>query len=113
MGAIQAKIAEENVEDGEVQLLSNVNDLIMSLKSGKIEALVVELAVAEMIFQNNPELAVAEEKVKDETGGSAVGVQKGQEALVEQINTTINRIKEEGLLSQFIIDANDLAGKQN
>lgn len=113
MGAIQAKIAEENVEDGEVQLLSNVNDLIMSLKSGKIEALVVELAVAEMIVQNNPELVIAEEKVKDETGGSAVGIQKGQEALVEQINTTINRIKEEGLLSQFIIDANDLAGKQN
>lgn len=113
MGTIQADLASEKIENAEVQLLSNVNDLVMALKGGKIEALVVELPVAEMIAQNNNELVIAEEKVKDETGGSAIGIQKGQEALVEQINSTINRIKEEGLLDQFIIDANDLAGKQN
>ena len=113
MGVIQADIAEEKVQDGEIQLLSNVNDLVMALKGGKIEALVVELPVAEMIVQNNPELVLAEEKVTDSEGGSAVGIQKGQEALVEQINSTINRIKEENLLDQFIIDANELAGKQN
>ena len=113
MGAIQADIATEKVENGDIQLLSNVNDLVMALKGGKIEALVVELPVAEMIVQNNPELILAEEKVTDAEGGSAVGIQKGQEALVEQVNSTINRIKEEGLLDQFIIDANELAGKQN
>lgn len=113
MGAIQAEIAEEKVQDGDIQLLSNVNDLVLALKGGKIEALVVELPVAEMIIKNNPELTLAEEKVTDAEGGSAVGIQKGQEALVEQVNSTINRIKEEGLLDQFIIEANELAEKQN
>lgn len=113
MGTIQAELAKEKIENADIQLLSNVNDLVMSLKGGKIEALVVELPVAEMIAQNNKELIVAEETVTDATGGSAVGIQKGQEALVEQVNSTINRIKEEGLLDQFIIDANELAGKQN
>ena len=112
MGAIQAKIAEEKVPEADLQLLSNVNDLVLALKGGKIEALVVELPVAEMIVKNNPELIIAEEKVKDTEGGSAVGIQKNQEALVEQINSTINRIKEEKLLDQFIIEANELAEKQ-
>lgn len=113
MGTIQADIAKESIENGDIQLLSNVNDLVMALKGNKIEALVVELPVAEMIVKNNPELAIAEQKVKDEEGGSAVGIQKGQEALVEQVNSTIKRIKEEKLLDKFIIEANDLAAKQN
>ena len=112
MGAIQADIAEENIPEADIQLLSNVNDLVLSLKSGKIEALVVELPVAEMIVKNNPELVVGEENVKDSEGGSAVALQKDQQALLDSINSTIKRIKDEKLLDQFIIDANALAEKQ-
>lgn len=112
MGAIQADIAEANIPDANLQLLSNVNDLVLGLKSGKIEALVVELPVAEMIVKNNPELIVGEEKAKDVEGGSAIGLKKGEKALLDQVNSTIKRIKAENLLNQFIIDANALAEKQ-
>ena len=66
-----------------------------------------------MIVKNNPELKIAEEKVTDTDGGSAVGIQKEQQALLEQVNSTIKRIKEEKLLDKFIIEANELAEKQN
>lgn len=112
MGAIQADIAEQEIPEADVQLLTNVNDLVLSLKSGKIEALVVELPVAEMIVKNNPELVVGEQKVQDTAGGSAVALQKDQQPLLDSINNTIKRIKEENLLDQFIIDANALAEKQ-
>lgn len=112
MGAIQADIAEEKIPDADIQLLSNVNDLVLSLKTGKIEALVVELPVAEMIVKNNPELVVGEEKATDAEGGSAVALQKEQQALLDSINTTIKRIKDEKLLDQFIVDATALAEKQ-
>lgn len=112
MGAIQADIAEANIPDANLQLLSNVNDLVLGLKSGKIEALVVELPVAEMIVKNNPELIVGEEKAKDVEGGSAIGLKKGEQALLDQVNSTIKRIKAENLLNQFIVDANALAEKQ-
>lgn len=111
MGSIQADIATEKIEGADMQLLSNVNDLVVSLKAGKIEALVVELPVAEMIVQNNDGLAVAEEKFKDDEGGTAVAIKKDSPELVAQVNSTIKRIKEENLLDQFIIDANNLAGK--
>lgn len=112
MGAIQAEIAEQEIPEADVQLLSNVNDLVLSLKSGKIEALVVELPVAEMIVKNNPELVVGEENVKDTEGGSAIAVKKDEQALLDSVNSTIKRIKDENLLDQFIIDANALAEKQ-
>ena len=113
MGSIQADLATEQIEGADMQLLSNVNDLVVSLKAGKIEALVVELPVAEMIVQNNDGLAVAEEKFKDDEGGTAVAIKKDSPELVEQVNSTIKRIKEENLLDQFIIDANKLAEKAN
>lgn len=112
MGAIQADIAEENIPEVDLQLLSNVNDLVLSLKTGKIEALVVELPVAEMIVKNNPELIVGSEKAKDTEGGSAIAMKKEQQALLDSVNGTIKKIKDEKLLDQFIVDANALAEKQ-
>lgn len=113
MGSIQADLATEEIEGAEMQLLSNVNDLIVSLKSKKIEGLVVETAVAEMIVKNNPELAVIEETITDEANGSAIGIKKNSPELIEQVNKTIKRITDEKLLDQFIIDANNLAAKLN
>ena len=112
MGAIQADIAEEKIPEADIQLLSNVNDLVLGLKSGKIEAVVVELPVAEMIVKNNKELVVGEETVKDSEGGSAIGLKKDEKELLDSVNGTIKRIKDEKLLDQFIIDANELAEKQ-
>jgi arginine/lysine/histidine transporter system substrate-binding protein len=111
MGSIQAGLAKDNIENVDLQLLSNVTELLVSLKAGKIEALVVELPVAEMIVKNNKELAIAEEKIKDEAGGSAIAIKKDSKEVVEQVNKTIKRITDEKLLDKFIIDANDLAGK--
>lgn len=109
MGSIQADLAVENIEDVEMQLLSNVNDLVVSLKGEKIEALVCELPVAEMIVKNNPELVVIEESIKDEEGGSAIALKKNSPKLLEEVNKTIARIQEEGLLDEFIVEANKLA----
>ena len=109
MGSIQVDIATENIENADMQLLSNINDLVVSLKSGKIEALVVELPVAQMISQNNEGLAVSEQNYKDDEGGTAIAIKKNSPELVEQVNATIKRLKEENLIDQFIIDANKLA----
>lgn len=112
MGSIQADLAQDNIKDAEVQLLSSVSDLVLGLKNGKIEALVVEIPVAEMIVKNNPELFLSEETVKDEEGGSAIAMKKDSPELREQVNASIKRILEEELLDEFIIEANELATKE-
>ena len=112
LGSTQEKLATEKIENAELQLLANVNDLILELKTGKVDALVIEAPVAEMAVKSNPDLVVAEEKVKDETGGNAVGIKKGSPKLVAEINKTIKRLMEDGTMDKFIIDAINIADKQ-
>lgn len=112
MGSTQADIVKEKIKAENPTLLANVNNLILELKSGKIDALVTEKPVAEMAIKNNGELALSKLEFKDETGGNAIAVKKGEKELVEQVNKTIKRLKDSGDLDKFIVEANDLASKQ-
>lgn len=112
MGSTQADIVKKKIKAEKPTLLANVNNLILELKSGKIDALVTEKPVAEMAIKNNNELALSKVEFKDETGGNAIAVKKGEKELVEQVNKTIKRLKDSGDLDKFIVDANELASKQ-
>ena len=112
IGSTQADIIKNTIKGEKVKLLSNVNNLILELKAGKIDALVVEKPVGEMAMSNNSDIVLSDISFEDETGGNAVAVKKGQKELVEQVNKTINRLKESGNIDKFIIEANELASKQ-
>ena len=61
-----ADIVKEKIKAEKPTLLANVNNLILELKSGKIDALVTEKPVAEMAIKNNNELALSKIEFKDE-----------------------------------------------
>lgn len=112
IGSTQADIIKEKIKAKNPTLLANVNNLILELKSGKLDALIAEKPVAEMAIKNNNELALSKIEFEDETGGNAVAVKKGEKELVEQVNKTIKRLKDSGELDKFIVEADDLASKQ-
>lgn len=112
LGSTQEKLAKANLKEAALTTLSNVNQLVMELKAGKVDGLVVEGPVAKMIVKANPELAIGKVEFKEEEGGSAVAFKKGSPKLQEQINKTIKRLKESGELDKFIDAANELASKQ-
>lgn len=112
LGSTQQKIAEEEVKAGDVTLLANVNNLVLELKSGKVDAVITEEPVAKMAMKNNPELALADIKFENEAGGNAIGVKKDSKELVGELNKTIKRLQDSGDLDKFIIDANDLAAQK-
>ncbi len=109
LGSTQAELAGELIEDADLQLLANVNNLIIELKSGKVDALVMELPVAKLAVQSNPELAVGEEVYEEESGGNAVAVKKGNEDLVKEINNVIDKLINDGSMDKFIQEATELA----
>lgn len=111
LGSTQAEMARE-IEGATLQLLANVNTLILELKSGKVDALVMEKPVAEMAVKANPELALANVTIEDEGGGNAVAMKKGSPKLLEEVNKVITELNESGKMAQFISDANDLAAQQ-
>lgn len=112
LGSTQEKLANANLAGAKLTTLSDVNQLVMELKSGKVDGLVVEGPVAKMIVKANPELAIGKVEFKETEGGSAVAFKKNSPKLQEQINKTIKRLKESGDLEKFIDAANELALKE-
>lgn len=101
MGSIQAEIAE-GIKDADVKLLSDVNTLILELKSGNIDALIIELPVANLAATTNTDLAVGEEIVEDSEGGSAIGMKKNSPELVNQVNSTLKKLVDEEKVDEFV-----------
>ena len=60
LGSTQEQIAKAEIPNVDLQQLANVNNLILELKAGKVDAIVMEKPVAEMAVKSNPELAVGE-----------------------------------------------------
>ena len=111
MGSIQAEIAK-GIEVADVKLLDNVNTLILELKTGKLDAIITELPVAKIASEVNSELAVADEVIKNSEGGSAIAIQKGNKDLVDEVNSTIKELKENGKIDKFTNDAIELVPYQ-
>ena len=109
LGSTQEQIAKAEIPNTDLQLLANVNNLILELKSGKVDAIVMEKPVAEMAVKNNPDLAVGEPTYEEKTGGNAVGVAKNNPELLAKINEVINELNESGKMDDYILKANELA----
>lgn len=102
LGSIQAKIAQEQIENVDLKQLTEVPTLIQDLKAGNLDAVIVEIPVADIQAMVNEELAVAENKIEDQSGGgSAIALPKNQKAFLEQVNKTIKRLKDEGKIDEF------------
>ena len=105
LGSIQADIAN-TIPDAKTKFLEELPVLIQDLLAGNLDAVIVELPVADVQSVIHPELARAEEKVQDEAGGgSAIAVPKDQKALLDEINKTIKRLIDEGKIDTFYKDA--------
>lgn len=112
LGSTQADLAQAEIESPDMQLLANVNDLILELKTGKIEALVIEAPVGEIAIKSNPDLAITEQRFTEDSGGNAVGIKKGSPKLVAEVNKTIKKLMDDGTMDKFISDAVTLTDKK-
>lgn len=113
LGSTQEQIARNEIQNADLQLLNNVNNLILELKAGKVDAVIMEKPVAEMAVKSNPELAVGTPIYEDKTGGNAVGMAKNNPELLAKINEVIKELNETGKMDEYIVKANELAGSVN
>lgn len=108
-GSIQFNLAEKNTPDADIVQLAKVTDIIAELLSGKLDGAFIETAVAETYAKNYPELFVAHDVVYEEAAGSAIGVSKGNEALLAAVNEAIAAALADGSMDAFVAEANELA----
>lgn len=112
LNSTQQEIAEEKIQDATLTKLSNVNNLVLELKGGKVDALVIEKPVGEAIVKSNKDLAVGKVEFPEDGGGNAIAVPKGDAKLLEAVNKTVKRLVEDGTMERYIVEATELQSKK-
>jgi hypothetical protein len=104
-------IVKDDMPGAELVSLQVVTDMINQLVNGKLDALVLDGAVAVQYAQNNKELAIAD--ASSELGEAlpyCVAVAKGDpKGLLPEINAAIADMVANKKVEQFIADADALA----
>ncbi|ERJ12649.1 transporter substrate-binding domain-containing protein [Haloplasma contractile] len=110
-GSIQHGLATEQFTSSKIKALGKLSDLMLELKNDKIDALIVELPVANSYVSKNQDLAVTKLTIGSADGGSAVAIQKGNQELVDSINETLVRLISENTIETFVAEANEISNK--
>lgn len=104
-GTEQEKIAQTEIENASITSLSRLPDVILALKSGKVEGAVVEKPVAEAYLKQNPKLGISNVKFNEEEKDTVIAVPKDSPKLLSEINKTIKEVKDKGLIDKYMTNA--------
>ncbi|HDD0540069.1 TPA: ABC transporter permease subunit [Staphylococcus aureus] len=104
-GTEQEKIAQTEIENASITSLSRLPDVILALKSGKVEGAVVEKPVAEAYLKQKPKLGISNVKFNEEEKDTVIAVPKDSPKLLSQINKTIKEVKDKGLIDKYMTNA--------
>lgn len=94
---------DEAVKYGQLKNISTYNtfdQVVSGLMAGKFELTIADLPVAVELIKNEKELMIYGEPVTEEFYG--VVARKGEEDLIQRVNTTISKLKRSGELSSLI-----------
>ena len=97
------------IPESKQELLGKVNDLVLALETGRVDAVLAEMPVVKAYAANNANVAVASVELEAASEGYVAGFSKSSVKLQEAVNQTIQRLKDEGKLDQFVAEANALA----
>ncbi|RKN85910.1 ABC transporter substrate-binding protein/permease [Paenibacillus ginsengarvi] len=100
LGSIQDLFAQ-TIAGASLKKLNKIADLIQELNSGRIDAAVVEDAVAIEMIRSNPGLTMNFLPVTDKDNGYAIAFPK-QSGLVSNFNRVLDQMKDSGQLQQIV-----------
>ena len=109
-GSLQHNLVKEQLPaDVQVELIGSLNDGVLMLSTGKIDALAVS-GENGVLYAGNYDNIVMSDFFFDYTSeGNVVACQKGQTELMEAINNIIKEVNEQKLYSQWTDEATALA----
>lgn len=108
--SIQEDIAK-TIKDAKITSLGKTQDIMMQLKTNRIDVAIIEGPVAESYVSNIEGLTIAEAQPPVEDDGYIVAVKKGNKELLDKVNATLTRLMEDGSIDKFIVEASELAEK--
>ncbi|GIO54988.1 transporter substrate-binding domain-containing protein [Paenibacillus cellulositrophicus] len=110
-GSIQEDIAK-TIPGAKITGLGKISDIVLQLNSSRVDASIMEKPVAEAYIKNVKGLVIADAVPDYKEDGYAIGIKKGNTELVNQINKTLDRLKSENKIEQYVAEASDLAAQK-
>lgn len=86
--------------DENVERFNSYFEAVQSLKQGKVDAVVIDIAPAKVFLSQNDDLIQAGEAMDKEE--YAIAVKKGNTELVDKLNTAIEELKADGTLDEIM-----------
>src|SRR5699024_2016192 len=112
IGTTQEDVAND-VEAEEVVSLASNYDLVMNLKTEKINCAIMEKPVAESFAKANDDLIAVENlEIDSGTDGVAIAVKSGNDELTEKLNEILAEIKSKGLIEEWLTKADELSSEE-
>lgn len=105
MGSLQETLAKSEMIESELITLGQTTELLLSLKTGKLDAVVMEGPNALAFTGNDDSLITFEGGFEGgETDGTAIAMQKGADTLVAAVNESLAEIKEKDLVPSYLAE---------
>lgn len=110
-GSIQEGIVTNQLAESHLVSLVQVPEMINQLKSSKLDAIVMEEAIAKGYVAQHDDLVIADITLEEDSSeiGSAVAMVKGNEELKNSVNEVIKELKESGKMETMIQEAFELS----
>lgn len=94
------EIYASEIKGATVQSYNRSRDAVLSLKKGKIDAVMVDKEVARVYLKEYENLKIIECDTQEEE--YAIAIKKGNEELKNKIDTALDTIKENGILDEIL-----------
>jgi len=102
-GSLQEMLVQQ-IPDADVLTLTNINDLLLALETGRINGILISEASGELQAAQSDNLVTIDGNFDDEAVslGNAVAMSQNEPELVDQVNSTVSRLQEEGRIEEFL-----------
>ncbi|USS87432.1 ABC transporter substrate-binding protein/permease [Fructilactobacillus hinvesii] len=103
-GSMQQSLAKKNLKGTKVVTMDKNTDLILALKTHKVDAVGVETPVAQAYVKNDSDLKMvkADYHLNKKDTGSAVAFPKGATTLQTAVNQSIDKAKSQHLMPKYL-----------
>lgn len=108
-GTLQEMYATQQIKDLGKNPFDSVQNAILALQSGKVDAVAVSYDNGELFVNANSDLAMATPLFKGTEDHTVVACPKGQTELIKEVNKIIADVKAQGLYQQWWDEATEQA----
>ena len=109
-GSLQYNLVSSQLpDDVEIFPVGSLNDGVLMLETGKIDALASDLSNAELLLESHDGIETTDFMFEYSSEGNVAAVKKGETELIEAVNEIIEEVNELGLYEQWKDEATELA----